>query len=64
MPRPKFTDQHRGRYRTAEDSRAPGYLQHRFEAIRRLLRIKARQAEANRAEAEQKVAPLARRWKA
>lgn len=42
MKRPKFTDGFRGRYRTASESREPGYLARRFEAYRRLARIKAR----------------------
>ena len=36
----KFTDARR-RYRTAEQSAAPGYLARRFKAIRRLQRMKA-----------------------
>lgn len=39
MKRPRYSDR-RPRYRTAEESRAPGYLARRFEAIRRLQRMK------------------------
>jgi len=39
--KPRFTD-NRGRYRTAEESKEPGYLARRFQAIRRLQRMQAR----------------------
>lgn len=42
MKRPRFTDAHRGRYRTAEESKTPGYLAKRFAAFRRLQRMQAR----------------------
>lgn len=42
MKRPHFTDRHRGRYRTAAESREPGYLEKRFRAIRRLQRLRER----------------------
>ena len=41
MKRPRFVDG-KGRYRSAEESRSPGYLARRFEAIRRLQRMKER----------------------
>jgi hypothetical protein len=41
MKPPKFTDR-RGRYRSAAESRTPGYLARRFEAYRRLQERKAR----------------------
>lgn len=42
MKRPKFTDTHRGRYHTSEESKTPGYLARRFAAYRRLQRMQAR----------------------
>jgi hypothetical protein len=39
MKPPRFTDARR-RYRTAEESRAPGYLARRLKAYARLQRIK------------------------
>ena len=41
MRRPKFTDA-RARYRTAEESRTPGYLAHRFRVYARLQRMRRR----------------------
>ena len=41
MRRPKFTDA-RARYRTAEESRTPGYLAHRFKVYARLQRMRRR----------------------
>jgi len=38
MKVPNFTDKHRGRYYTAQESREPGYLARRFEEIRAKLR--------------------------
>lgn len=40
--KPKFTDQHRGRYRTAAESREPGYLARRMKAYTRLQRLRDR----------------------
>ena len=40
MKPPKFTDARR-RYRTAEESRSPGYLARRFKAYQRLQRMQA-----------------------
>ena len=41
MRRPRFTDA-RPRYRTASESREPGYLEHRFRLYARLLRMRLR----------------------
>lgn len=41
MKAPRFTDR-RGRYRSAAESRTPGYLARRFDAFRRLQRLQAR----------------------
>jgi hypothetical protein len=41
MKRPHFTDR-RPRYRSAEQSRTPGYLAHRLRLYARLPRMKAR----------------------
>jgi hypothetical protein len=43
VKRPKFTDG-KGRYRNAAETAQPGYLARRFEAIRRLQRMKARKS--------------------
>jgi hypothetical protein len=40
MSKPRYTDARR-RYRTAEESRAPGYLARRLKAYARLQRMKA-----------------------
>lgn len=41
MRRPKFTDA-RPRYRSAEESKVPGYLAHRFRVYARLARMRRR----------------------
>ena len=41
MKRARFTDA-RPRYRTAEESRTPGYLAHRFRVYARLQRMRRR----------------------
>lgn len=46
MKTPKYTDQHRGRYRSAAESREPGYLARRLKAYARLQRIRERAVEA------------------
>lgn len=38
--KPNYTDARR-RYRTAEESRSPGYLARRFRALQRLQRIRS-----------------------
>lgn len=44
---PNFTDAHRGRYRTAEDSRKPGYLAQRFKDIRAQQERERQESQAN-----------------
>lgn len=41
MKAPTFTDKHRGRYRSAAESKQPGYLARRMKAYARLERLKA-----------------------
>lgn len=42
--KPRFTDGRKGRYRSAEESRAPGYLSRRLKAYARLQRMRERQS--------------------
>ena len=44
MKKPNYTDGFRGRYRSASESREPGYLARRMKAYARLQRLKARKA--------------------
>lgn len=51
----KFTDKFRGRYRTAAESREPGYLQNRMAVYARRERMRAAAERRDDREAKDKV---------
>ncbi|MDP2620874.1 MAG: hypothetical protein Q8P46_11990 [Hyphomicrobiales bacterium] len=54
----RYTDKFRGRYRTATESREPGYLTGRMEVYKRLVRARAAAARRNAREVEAKVSVI------